>query len=184
MATSAYQIEGCVGLRECGRGPSIWDTFEEQRPSRIANNDSARIAADSVHRYQEDVDLLRRLGVKAYRFSISWSRIFPQGRGHINLQGVNYYNHLIDALIDSDIEPVVTLYHWDMPQALEDEYGGWLNSKVVDDFVNFASLCFERFGDRVKMWITLNEVLMRIYFITALFMSYVTMSCAAAHFHI
>lgn len=157
-ATSAYQVEGCVGLQDCGRGPSIWDAFEQQRPSRIADNDSASIAADSVHRYEQDVDLLRRIGVNAYRFSISWSRIFPQGRGHINLEGVNYYNRLIDALIDSGIQPVVTLYHWDMPQALEEEYGGWLNAKVVEDFMNYASLCFERFGDRVKMWITLNEV--------------------------
>jgi beta-glucosidase len=100
---------------------------------------------------------MKDIGMDAYRFSISWSRIFPNGTGEPNVEGLNYYNSLIDALLDKGIQPYVTLFHWDLPQALEDRYGGWLHSQIVDDFVHYASTCFKEFGDRVKHWITFNE---------------------------
>jgi len=118
---------------------------------------NADVAVDHYHRYKEDVDLMKDIGMDAYRFSISWSRIFPNGTGEPNEEGLNYYNNLIDALLDKGIQPYVTLFHWDLPQVLEDRYGGWLNSQIVDNFVRYASTCFKEFGDRVKHWITFNE---------------------------
>ncbi|QUC16568.1 uncharacterized protein UV8b_00809 [Ustilaginoidea virens] len=157
FATASYQIEGAV--REDGRGKSIWDTFCHLEPTRTkgANGD---VACDHYHRYQEDFDLLSRYGARAYRFSISWSRIIPLGgRGDpVNEAGIAFYNRLIDSLIGRGIAPWVTLYHWDLPQGLDDRYGGWLDVEESQlDFERYARLCYQRFGDRVKNWITLNE---------------------------
>ncbi|KAH9328276.1 hypothetical protein KI387_000384, partial [Taxus chinensis] len=152
-------VEGAAA--EGGKGPSIWDTFS-RIPGKIANGQNADVAVDQYHRYKEDVQHLKYMGLDTYRFSISWPRIFPKGsprHGGVNEEGVAYYNNLINELIKNGIEPFVTLYHWDLPQALEDEYGGFLSSKVVEDFSLFAEKCFEEFGDRVKYWLTLNEPL-------------------------
>lgn len=157
FATASYQIEGAVN--DDGRGPSIWDPFSHLEPSRMkgANGD---IACDHYHRYEEDLDLLARYGAKAYRFSISWSRIIPRGGRNdpINEAGIVFYDKLINGLISRGIEPWITLYHWDLPQELHDRYGGWLNiEESLKDFEHYAGLCYERFGDRVKSWITFNE---------------------------
>lgn len=153
-ATAAYQIEGATD--EDGRGPSIWDTFSSV-PGKIAHNDTGNVADDSYHMILEDVSLLKSLGVNSYRFSFSWTRILPQGTGEINQAGVDHYNRVLDALEDADIEPFVTLYHWDLPQALEDRYDGLLGVEFVNDFTAFADVCFRLFGDRVRHWITINE---------------------------
>ncbi|KAK8930860.1 Beta-glucosidase 13 [Platanthera zijinensis] len=157
-ATAAYQIEGAAN--KGGRGPSIWDTFTHNFPDKIADKSNGDVAADSYHRYKEDVKLLKDLGLDAYRFSISWSRILPNGRGKINEEGVRYYNNLINELLANGIEPYATIFHWDLPQALDDEYGGFLGDKIVEDYKNYAEICFKTFGDRVKHWITMNEPLM------------------------
>ncbi|CAN1761071.1 Beta-glucosidase 24, partial [Linum perenne] len=151
------QYEGAV--TEDGRGPSIWDTFTKKYPEKIRDHSSGANGTDSYHRYKEDVSIMKSLGFDAYRFSISWSRILPRGTigGGINQQGIDYYNNLINELISNGIQPVVTLFHWDLPQALESKYGGFLSSKIVDDFRGYAEVCFDKFGDRVKQWITLNE---------------------------
>ncbi|KAG9443540.1 hypothetical protein H6P81_014880 [Aristolochia fimbriata] len=158
-ASAAYQYEG--GVKEGGRGPSIWDNFTHQYPSKIADKSNGDVAIDSYHRYEEDVNLLKEMGFGAYRFSISWSRILPEGtvEGGLNHEGIKYYNNLINKLVSEGITPFVTLFHWDLPQALQDQYGGFLSSRVVEDFKNYANLCFKEFGDRVKHWITLNEPL-------------------------
>nr|3U57_A Chain A, Raucaffricine-O-beta-D-glucosidase [Rauvolfia serpentina]3U57_B Chain B, Raucaffricine-O-beta-D-glucosidase [Rauvolfia serpentina]3U5U_A Chain A, Raucaffricine-O-beta-D-glucosidase [Rauvolfia serpentina]3U5U_B Chain B, Raucaffricine-O-beta-D-glucosidase [Rauvolfia serpentina]3U5Y_A Chain A, Raucaffricine-O-beta-D-glucosidase [Rauvolfia serpentina]3U5Y_B Chain B, Raucaffricine-O-beta-D-glucosidase [Rauvolfia serpentina]4EK7_A Chain A, Raucaffricine-O-beta-D-glucosidase [Rauvolfia s len=155
--SSAYQIEG--GARDGGRGPSIWDTFTHRRPDMIRGGTNGDVAVDSYHLYKEDVNILKNLGLDAYRFSISWSRVLPGGRlsGGVNKEGINYYNNLIDGLLANGIKPFVTLFHWDVPQALEDEYGGFLSPRIVDDFCEYAELCFWEFGDRVKHWMTLNQ---------------------------
>ncbi|EXC22071.1 Beta-glucosidase 40 [Morus notabilis] len=153
-ASSAYQYEGAV--KEDGRGPSVWDTFAHTF-GKIIDLSNADVAVDQYHRYEEDVQLMKDMGMDAYRFSISWSRIFPNGTGQINQAGVDYYNKLINALLAKGIEPYVTLYHWDLPQALEDKYKGWLDRQVIKDFALFAETCFQQFGDRVKHWITFNE---------------------------
>jgi beta-galactosidase len=153
-ATSAYQIEGAA--EEDGKGVSIWDTYCEQE-GNIADGSSGAVACDHYHRIQEDVQLLHSLHVQAYRFSIAWTRIYPDGTGRINQAGIDYYNRLIDTLLEYNIEPWITLYHWDLPQVLEDRYGGWLNRQIVDDFGEYARTCFDAFGDRVQHWITLNE---------------------------
>ncbi|XP_068641271.1 beta-glucosidase 13-like [Aristolochia californica] len=157
-ASAAYQYEG--GAKEGGRGPSIWDNFTHQYPWKIKDRSNGDVAIDSYHRYEEDVNLLKKLGFNAYRFSISWSRILPEGtvRG-VNQEGIKYYNNLINKLLSEGISPFVTLFHWDLPQALQDEYGGFLSSKIVEDFHDYADLCFKEFGDRVKHWITINEPL-------------------------
>ncbi|KAH6879839.1 putative beta-glucosidase [Thelonectria olida] len=157
FATASYQIEG--GVNEDGRGPTIWDTFTHLEPSRThgANGD---VACDHYHRYEEDLDLLAKYGAKAYRFSLAWSRIIPIGGRDdpINEAGIAFYNKLIDGLLARGITPWITLYHWDLPQGLQDRYGGWLNiEEIQKDFERYARVCYERFGDRVKNWITLNE---------------------------
>jgi beta-glucosidase len=157
FATAAYQIEG--GANDDGRGPCIWDTFTHLEPSRTSgvNGD---VACDHYHRYEEDLDLLAKYGAKAYRFSLSWSRIIPLGGRDdpVNEAGIAFYNKLIDGLLARGIKPWITLYHWDLPQALEDRYGGWRNvEEVQKDFERYARVCYERFGDRTKNWITLNE---------------------------
>ncbi|MCH2189568.1 MAG: GH1 family beta-glucosidase [Gammaproteobacteria bacterium] len=154
-ATSAYQIEGAAAVD--GRGPSIWDTFCQQH-GRVFNGDTGDVACDHYHRYQEDVALMADMGVKAYRFSISWSRLLPNGKtDSLNQSGVDFYNNLIDECLKHGITPWVTLYHWDLPDAIEVETDGWLDRRTADLFADYANLCFELFGDRVKNWITLNE---------------------------
>ncbi|OVA13723.1 Glycoside hydrolase [Macleaya cordata] len=157
VASSAYQVEGAA--KEGGRGPSIWDTFTHQHPERIDDQSNGDIAIDSYHRYKEDVKIMKNMGADAYRFSISWPRILPNGslKGGVNQEGIDFYNNLINELIQNGIEPFVTLFHWDVPQYLEDEYGGFLSRKIVDDFKDYAEICFREFGDRVKHWVTLNE---------------------------
>jgi len=153
-ATASYQIEGAV--REDGRGPSIWDTFSHT-PGKVFGNHNGDVACDSYHRYGEDIALLKQLGVKAYRFSIAWPRIYPQGTGEVNPKGLDYYRRVIDGLLEAGIEPCVTLYHWDLPQALQDK-GGWDNRETIDAFVNYAETVFKAFDGKVKMWITFNEL--------------------------
>ncbi|KAL6652542.1 hypothetical protein ACP70R_011467 [Stipagrostis hirtigluma subsp. patula] len=156
-ASSAYQYEGAA--MEGGRGPSIWDTFTHQHPEKIADRSNGDVAVDSYHRYKEDVRLMKDMGMDAYKFSISWTRILPNGSlsGGINSQGVRYYNNLIDELLLKGVQPFVTLFHWDSPQALEDKYGGFLSPNIVNDFTDYAEVCFKEFGDRVKHWITFQE---------------------------
>lgn len=153
-ASSAYQLEGAV--KEDGRGATIWDTFSH-RFGKVADFSNGDIAVDQYHLYKEDIKLMKGMGMDAYRFSIAWSRIFPNGSGEINQAGVDHYNNLINALLSEGIEPYVTLYHWDLPQALEDKYTGWLNPQIIKDYAVYAETCFEKFGDRVKHWITFNE---------------------------
>ncbi|XP_019197434.1 PREDICTED: beta-glucosidase 10-like [Ipomoea nil] len=150
--TSAYQVEGAAF--EDGRTPSIWDTYAYIGMYGGANGD---VACDQYHKYKEDVRLMSETNLEAYRFSISWSRLIPNGRGPVNEKGLQYYNNLIDELISHGIEPHVTLSHSDLPQALEDEYQGWVNRKIVEDFTAYADECFKAFGDRVVHWTTLNE---------------------------
>ena len=153
FSTSSYQIEGAAN--EDGRGPSIWDTYSHQ-PGRIANGDTGDVACDHYHRYREDVGLMRELGIKAYRFSVSWPRVMPAGRGAANEAGLSFYDRLIDALIAAGIEPWLCLYHWDLPQGLED-LGGWTNRDSAQWFADYAGLIGHRFGDRVKHCATFNE---------------------------
>ncbi len=153
-ATSAYQIEGAYA--KDGKGPSIWDSFVTI-PNRISQGETGNIGIDHYHKYKEDVALMKAQGFKAYRFSIAWPRVMPEGKGSINKAGIEFYNNLIDELLANDIEPWITLYHWDLPLALQSEEDGWLNPVVTDYFTDYARLCFDRFGDRVKNWITFNE---------------------------
>ncbi|XP_028928047.1 lactase-phlorizin hydrolase [Ornithorhynchus anatinus] len=153
-STSAYQVEGAWAAD--GKGPSIWDTFTHT-PGNVHNDDTGDVACDSYHKVDEDLLMLRTLKVKAYRFSLSWPRIFPSGRNSsVNDAGVAYYNRLIDGLQASGIAPLVTLHHWDLPQALQD-LGGWENPLVSELFDSFADFCFRNFGDRVRFWMTFNE---------------------------
>ncbi|XP_006840571.2 beta-glucosidase 22 isoform X2 [Amborella trichopoda] len=151
--TSAYQVEG--GAFEDGRKPSIWDAHTHA--GKMPDKSTGDVAADEYHKYKEDVKLMQETGLDAYRFSISWSRLIPDGRGAVNPKGLEYYNNLINDLISHGIQPHVTLFHYDLPLALEEEYKGWLSPKIVDDFKAFAEVCFRGFGDRVKYWSTLNE---------------------------
>ena len=153
-ATSCYQIEG--GWQAGGKGLSIWDAFCHI-PGKIHEGQSGDVACDHYNRYKEDVKMMADLGLKAYRFSISWSRIQVDGQGKPNPEGIKFYSDLIDELLAHGIEPWATLYHWDLPLALQMEKDGWLNPEIADDFAKYASICFEHFGDRVKNWITLNE---------------------------
>ena len=153
VATSSYQIEGAATAG--GRGPSIWDTFSRV-PGAVINGDSGDVACDHYHRYNEDLDLIKWLEVNAYRFSIAWPRIFPQGAGSPNQAGIDFYDRLIDGALERGITPWPTLYHWDLPQALEDK-GGWNSRATSERFAEYAHLMAEKFGDRVKNWTTLNE---------------------------
>ncbi len=154
-ATSAYQIEG--GSTADGKGPSIWDNFC-QLPGKVYQNQNGNKACDHYHRFREDVQLMKTMGVKAYRFSISWPRVLPSGHtDSFNAAGMQFYSDLVDELIKNDIQPWITLYHWDLPQALETEFGGWLDEQISDLFADYAAVCFEHLGDRVKHWITINE---------------------------
>ncbi|GAA2453681.1 GH1 family beta-glucosidase [Actinomadura vinacea] len=152
-ATAAYQIEGAVTAD--GRGPSIWDAFCAE-PGRVKNGDTGAVACDHYHRWPEDVALMAGLGVNAYRFSVAWPRIQPAGRGRANPKGLDFYERLVDALTERGIAPALTLYHWDLPQALQDG-GGWMNRDTAHRFADYAALVADRLGDRVAVWITLNE---------------------------
>ncbi|MFC4388735.1 GH1 family beta-glucosidase [Gracilibacillus marinus] len=152
-ATASYQIEGAVN--EGGRGVSIWDTFSKT-PGNVVNGDNGDVACDSYHRYKEDVQIMKELGIKVYRFSVAWPRIFPNGTGEVNKEGLEYYHNLIDELLANDIEPMCTLYHWDLPQILQDK-GGWGNRETIDAFVAYAEVMFKEFSGKIKQWITLNE---------------------------
>ena len=153
VSTAAYQIEGAAA--EDGRGLSIWDVFSRQK-GRIANGDTGDVACDHYHRYREDVALMRRLGAQVYRFSVAWPRVLPQGRGQSNPLGLDFYDRLIDALLQNDIEPWLCLYHWDLPQALDD-LGGWQNRDIAFWFADYAALIARRFADRVQHFATFNE---------------------------
>ncbi|MFF9124027.1 GH1 family beta-glucosidase [Streptomyces sp. NPDC014889] len=154
-ATSAYQIEGAVA--EDGRSPSIWDTFSHT-PGKIDNDDHGDTACDHYHRWREDIALMSRLGLNAYRLSIAWPRVMPDGDGPVNPKGLDFYDELIDGLLAAGITPSVTLYHWDLPQALQDR-GGWPERETAEHFAAYASVVAERLGDRVSHWTTLNEPL-------------------------
>lgn len=152
-STAAYQIEGAY--KEDGKGLSIWDVFSHQK-GKIYGDANGDVACDSYHRIDEDVSLMKELGIKAYRFSVSWPRIIPDGTGKINQKGIDYYNRLIDKLIENNIEPFLTMYHWDLPYALHCK-GGWLNPEIVDWFAYYAKVIAENFGDRVKNISPINE---------------------------
>jgi beta-glucosidase len=152
-ATASYQIEGAWD--EDGKGESIWDRFSHT-PGKVDNGDTGDVACDHYHRWHDDIALMKGLGLKAYRFSIAWPRILPAGHGEINRAGIDFYCELADTLLEAGIEPWVTLYHWDLPQALQDE-GGWPARMIVDAFVEYADIVSRALGDRVKNWITFNE---------------------------
>ncbi len=152
-ATSAYQIEGA--WNEDGRGESIWDRFSHT-PGRVKNGDTGDVACNHYHRWREDIALMQAMGMRAYRFSIAWPRIFPQGDEALNPKGLDFYDRLVDGLLEAGIEPFVTLYHWDLPQALQ-EKGGWVNRETIHAFALYAHTVAQRLGDRVHYWVTHNE---------------------------
>jgi beta-glucosidase len=152
--TYAYQVEGAAF--EDGKGESIWDRFCTI-PGKILNGDSGLVACDHYHRYREDIQLMKELGLQSYVFSVAWPRVIPQGRGAVNQKGLDFYERLIDGLLEAGIEPFVTLYHWDLPQALEDQLGGWLNRETAYAFAEYTDVVTRRLGDRVRRWLTLNE---------------------------
>lgn len=153
VATASYQIEGAYN--EDGRGETIWDRYCSV-PGNVLNGDDGKVACDHYHRYEEDVELMKSMGIQAYRFSIAWSRILPKGYGEINQKGIDFYSRLIDKLLEAGIEPFITLYHWDLPQALQD-IGGWANPQMPEYFLEYAKVVMDAYHDRVKKWITLNE---------------------------
>ncbi|KAJ0038176.1 hypothetical protein Pint_24084 [Pistacia integerrima] len=155
--SSAYQYEGAA--ESGGRKPSIWDTFAINQSEKILDHSNGNVADNFYGDYKEDIALMKEVGLDSFRFSLSWSRILPLGKidGGVNQQGVDFYNDLINELISNGLKPFVTLFHWDLPQALQDEYGGFLSSKVVDDYADYVDFCFKAFGDRVKHWVTVNE---------------------------
>ena len=153
VATAAYQIEGA--WNEDGKGVSIWDTFSHTQ-GKIADGSTGDVACDHYLRWREDIALMKELGVKAYRFSIAWTRILPQGAGTVNPKGLGFYDRLVDGLLEANIKPFVTLYHWDLPQALQD-IGGWANRDVAYYFADYAAVVAHKLGDRVKHWMTHNE---------------------------
>ena len=152
-ATASYQVEGAV--EEDGRGPSIWDTFSHT-PGKVRHGDTGDIACDQYHRLEEDLDLMVDLGVQAYRFSVAWPRVQPEGSGPANQRGLDHYRRLVEGLRARSIEPMLTLYHWDLPQALEDR-GGWRSRETSERFAEYAGIVYEALGDSVRLWITLNE---------------------------
>jgi beta-glucosidase len=152
-ATASYQIEGAAN--EDGRGESVWDRFCAT-PGKVRNGDTGAVACDFYHRYREDIGLMRELGLDAFRFSVAWPRVLPQGRGRVNAKGLDFYDRLVDELLGNGIEPYVTLFHWDTPQALEDA-GGWPVRATVDAYAEYVEVVASRLGDRVRHWITHNE---------------------------
>ncbi|NUS03974.1 MAG: beta-glucosidase [Nonomuraea sp.] len=159
-ATAAYQIEGAV--TEDGRGTSIWDTFSHE-PGRTRDGHTGDVACDHYHRWREDVALMSGLGVNAYRFSIAWPRVQPLGAGEVNAKGLDFYERLTDALLEAGIQPVPTLFHWDLPQPLQDR-GGWMNRDTSHRFAEYAAIVAERLADRIPLWITLNEPFVHMAF--------------------
>ncbi|MGL5379539.1 glycoside hydrolase family 1 protein [Clostridium sp.] len=153
-ASAAYQIEGAWEVDE--KGESIWDEYVKI-PGKTFKGTNGEIAVDHYNRYKEDVALMAEMGLKAYRFSIAWTRIYPSGRGEVNKSGIEFYNNLINELIKYKIEPIITIYHWDLPKHLQDLYGGWESREIIDDFNNYCITLYKSFGDRVKYWVTLNE---------------------------
>lgn len=153
-ATASYQVEGAV--KEDGRGATIWDTFSHT-PGKTVEGATGDVAVDHYHRYKEDIQLMKNLGVKSYRFSIAWSRVFPDGAGAPNPKGLDFYNKLVDELLKNGIEPFATLYHWDLPQTLQDRVGGWESRETSEAFANYAGYTAERLSDRVKHFFTINE---------------------------
>ncbi|SEG00826.1 beta-glucosidase [Bryocella elongata] len=153
-ATASYQVEGAV--HEGGRGLSIWDTFSHM-PGKVDNGDTGDVADDFYHRYREDIQLMKNLGLKSFRFSVAWTRIFPNGTGAPNQQGVDFYLRLTDALLEAGIQPFCTLYHWDLPQVLQDR-GGWENHDTAKAFADYAGYTVSKLGDRVKHYMTMNEL--------------------------
>jgi beta-glucosidase len=153
-ATASYQVEGAWD--EDGKGESIWDRFSHT-PGKIANGDTGDVASDHYHRWREDVALMKEIGLQAYRFSIAWPRLLPEGQGSVNQPGLDFYDQLVDGLLETGIEPCVTLYHWDLPQALQDQ-GGWPVRSTAEAFVEYADLASRTLGDRVTYWMTLNEL--------------------------
>ena len=153
-ASAAYQVEGAWNAD--GKGLSVWDVFTKI-PGKTYKGSNGDVAVDHYHLYKEDVALMAEIGLKAYRFSVSWPRIYPTGKGDINEAGVHFYDCLIDELLSHNIEPVLTLYHWDVPQTLMDEYGAWESRQIIGDFNDYCITLYKRFGDRVKYWVTLNE---------------------------
>ncbi len=152
--TYAYQVEGAAFAD--GKGESIWDRFCSQ-PGKILNGDTGLVACDYYHRYRADIQLMRELGLRFSVFSIAWPRVLPRGRGEVNSKGLDFYEKLIDELLGAGIEPFATLYHWDLPQALEDQLGGWLNRETAYAFAEYTDVVTKRLGDRVRYWLTLNE---------------------------
>ncbi|AOA01173.1 glycoside hydrolase family 1 protein [Carnobacterium maltaromaticum] len=153
-ASAAYQVEGAWNLD--GKGKSVWDEFV-RIPNKTFKGSNGDVAVDHYHRFKEDIALMAEQGLKTYRFSIAWTRILPDGRGEINQKGLDFYSDLINELLKYGIEPIVTLYHWDLPQALEDAYGGWESRQVIQDFTNYAKILFDAYSDRVNYWVSLNE---------------------------
>jgi 6-phospho-beta-glucosidase len=153
-ASAAYQVEGAWNID--GKGLSVWDLFTKI-PGKTYKGSNGDIAVDHYHRYREDVALMAELGLKAYRFSVSWPRIYPAGKGEISEAGLQFYDRLIDELLTHGIEPILTLYHWDVPQALMDAYGAWESREIIEDFNEYSTTLYKRFGDRVKYWVSLNE---------------------------
>ncbi|MER2004637.1 MAG: glycoside hydrolase family 1 protein [Enterococcus casseliflavus] len=153
-ASAAYQIEGAWA--EDGKGPSIWDTYA-QIPGNTFEETNGKVAIDHYHRYKEDVALMKQMGLKAYRFSVAWSRILPDGEGAVNEAGVAFYEKLVDELLRQGVEPILTLYHWDLPQALQDKYLGWEGRETAEAFERYCRILFERLGKKVTYWVTMNE---------------------------
>ncbi len=153
-ATAAYQVEGAA--TEDGRGPSVWDAFSHT-PGKTFNGDTGDVAVDQYHRYRDDVQLMKRLGIKAYRFSVSWPRVFPEGTGRLNPAGLDYYRRLVDELLANDIQPWMTLFHWDLPQALQERVGGWLSRDTPTAFVDYVAAVTTALSDRVTNYFTINE---------------------------
>ncbi|HEY8173218.1 MAG TPA: family 1 glycosylhydrolase, partial [Dehalococcoidia bacterium] len=152
-STASYQVEGA--WQEDGKGESIWDRFSHT-DGKIITGDTGDIACDQYHRFPEDIAIMKELGLTGYRFSIAWSRIFPDGKGAVNQKGIDYYNRLVDALLEAGIKPFPTLYHWDLPQALQDD-GGWANREIVPQFARYAETMVNALGDRVPDWMVFNE---------------------------
>lgn len=155
-ATASYQIEGA--WNEDGRGMSTWDVFS-RIPGKVLNGDTGDVACDHYHRTEEDIGLMKEMGLRNYRFSIAWPRIQPDGEGPVNHKGIDFYSRLVDDLLAAGIEPLVTLFHWDLPQALQDKYEGWYSRKTAELFGDYARIMGEALGDRVKRWATINEIM-------------------------
>ncbi len=153
-ATSAYQIEGAASID--GKGPSIWDDYSKI-PGNTFKDTTGDVTIDFYHRFEADIELMKEQGLEAYRFSISWPRILPNGKGEVNQAGIDFYHQVIDKLLAAGVEPVVTIYHWDLPSALQNEYNGWMSREIVADFVNYSEILFKEYGNKVKYWVSINE---------------------------